>query len=203
MNIKKILLETTISFILAGGLGYINYFILTASGVVNINRKDKDEKKFILILFSIINILLYQIIKTYIYNYIFAIFISLILSIIFSFTLYKWTLSILYLFINKIRDKNGYGEINNKSVRTSLFNRNDVLFVYVYDLYDDKLLSHGCMGWQNEDNSEFDFEIIPFEGLEELSYKEAIKKVEKNDDMSIYINVDKKIKIVIISEPKD
>lgn len=59
------------------------------------------------------------------------------------------------------------------------------------------------MGWQNEDNSEFDFEIIPFEGLEELSYKEAIKKVEKNDDMSIYINVDKKIKIVIISEPKD
>lgn len=92
----------------------------------------------------------------------------------------------LYKLINSIRKKDGYGEINNSSVRTNIFNKSNVIFVYVYDLYENKLLSHGCMGWQNEDSEYFEFEVIPFDGLEKLSFDEAVKKVEKNDDMSIY-----------------
>jgi hypothetical protein len=186
MDIQKVLLEMFVSFALAGGLGYINYFILTSMETININRKDNDEKNFILILFSIVNILLYQTIKIYIINYIIAIFISLILSIGLSFTIYKWIMKYLYKLINSIRKKDGYGEINNSSVRTNIFNKSNVIFVYVYDLYENKLLSHGCMGWQNEDSEYFEFEVIPFDGLEKLSFDEAVKKVEKNDDMSIY-----------------
>lgn len=46
----------------------------------------------------------------------------------------------------RIHDSNK-GMRRHESVKTILFDRNEVLFVYVYDLRNEKLLAYGCMGW--------------------------------------------------------
>lgn len=204
MDLTKIIIDMLVSFILAGGLGYINYFILDNLGVIQGETGNTEEKRFALIFFTIIDILIFQFIKNNIFsNYVIVIFISLLVTLLFSFTVYKWMIELMYKVINFIRQKNNLGMTSNKNTKSNIFNKNRVLFAYVFDLNSDKLICHGCMGWMELLNEHLEFEIIPFAGLEPLSFEEAMKKVEKNDDMSVYINVDKNIKIVVIPEPKD
>lgn len=193
------LINLIISFILGWGLSYINYFILYNLCVINLNEKNKEEKIFNLILFSIINIIFYQILEMYIDNYIFSIAITFIVSIVASFTLFKYFIQKIYNLLNIRRLKDNLGELSNKSVRNHIFNINKTLFIYIYDLQSN-LLSYGCMGWQDENSDDFEFEVIPFPGLDKLSFDEAINKANKNDGMSVYVNIDKNLKIVVIPE---
>lgn len=90
-----------------------------------------------------------------------------------------------------------------ESVKTILFDRNEVLFVYVYDLRNEKLLAYGCMGWEDQNSKDYEFSIYVYPGLEKLSFDEAVAKSKNNENVEIYMNVDKNIKIVIIPEPKN
>lgn len=202
MQTQTILTNLITSFVLGGGLGYINYFILQNLCVINLNEKNKEEKTFTLILFSIINIILYQTLEMCINNYVFSIAITFVLSMVLSFTIFKWIMDIIYKIINEKRTKDNLGKVSNKSVRTHIFNKNITLFVYIYDLQNN-LLSYGCMGWQDEDSDDFEFEVIPFPELDKMTFDDAVNKANKNDDMSIYINVDKNIKIVVIPESQE
>lgn len=211
MDFTGILFELLISFLLAGGFGYINYFILHKTGIINVSNDNKEEKLFSLILFSIINLAMFILFKGILDNINIEswiiVFISLIITlgvtIFASFTLFKWIVNNLYIVINNNRKKIQLGEIDNKSVRTLIFDKNKVLFAYMYSLESGELLSYGCIGWQHEKkDGDFEIEIVPTDLLEELNYGEAIEMARKNVDASIYINVNKKIKIVVIPEPE-
>lgn len=59
-------------------------------------------------------------------------------------------------------------------------------------------------GWQNElKEYDFEMEIIPTDKAKRMGFNEAMEMAQKNDDVSLYVNVDKKIKIVVIPEPKE
>lgn len=209
MDFTKILFELLIAFLLAGGFGYINYFILHKIGVINVSNDNKEEKSFSLILFSIINLAMFILLKGILDNINIdswiIVFISLIVTlgvtISASFTLFKWIVSIIYIVINNNRKKLQLGEIDNRSVRTLIFDKNKVLFAYMYSLESGELLSYGYIGWQHDKKAEdFEIEIVPTDLLKELNYGDAIEMAKKNVDASIYINVDKKIKMVVIPE---
>lgn len=203
MNIE-IFYSLVKSFCLAGGLGYINYFILEKIGELHISQDDKDDKKFFMILFSLINLMINFLIDEIIDNIYISISITIILAIIFSFTVYKWISSLVYILINKYRKKNELGEYSSKTVRESVFDKNKVLFIYVYDLFSNEPIVCGCLGWNDFNSKDFkEFELCPFPGgMEQIPFSEAfeIASSEKNIDASVYINVDKKIKIVVIPE---
>ena len=115
----------------------------------------------------------------------------------------QWVVNKYTDYIRKKRKETfGSGAYSPKSVKTILFDRDEVLFVYVYDLKSSELLIHGCMGWENQKSKNYEFSIYPFPGLEKLSFDEAMNKCESNDNVEAYVNVDKQIKIVIIPEPK-
>lgn len=207
MDASELLVKLVVALALAGGFGYINYYILQNIGVINISKEDKDDKSFSLILFSVLNVLLFIMI-----NSIFGkdvdlwILVSgtLILTIFLSFTMFKWMMKALFSIFNNTRKKEELGEISNSSVRTLIFDNNRVLFVYMYELDSDKLLAYGCMGWQNElKEYDFEMEIIPTDKAKRMGFTEAMEMAQKNDDVSLYVNVDKKIKIVVIPEPKE
>lgn len=207
MDASELLVKLVVALALAGGFGYINYYILQNIGVINISKEDKDDKSFSLILFSVLNVLLFIMI-----NSIFGkdvdlwILVSgtLILTIFLSFTMFKWMMKALFSIFNNTRKKEELGEISNSSVRTLIFDNNRVLFVYMYELDSDKLLAYGCMGWQNElKEYDFEMEIIPTDKAKRMGFNEAMEMAQKNDDVSLYVNVDKKIKIVVIPEPKE
>lgn len=201
MDTTKILTKMILSLALGGGFGYINYYILNNLRITNIGENDKDEKIFSLILFSILNIVLFNLANSLIHNIYLNILATLIVTVILSFTVFKWIMKFLYFIINKSRKKSNLGESNNRSVRSLIFDSNKVLFVYLYGLENDKLLSYGCMGWQNESkNKDYDFEIVPTDLIKPETFDEAVLRAQKHVDASIYINIDKKIKMVVIPE---
>lgn len=203
MNTSDLLMKIILSLGLGGGFGYINYYILNNLGIINIDKDEKEEKTFSLILFSILNVLLFNFLNDTMGNAYASVLMTLIITVVLSFTLFKTMMSAFYTVMNKSRDKLSLGELNNKSVRTLIFDSNKVIFVYLYGLETNKLLSYGCMGWQKETkDSDYEFEIVPTDKLESIEYDEAVKLAEKNVDTSIYINIDKKIKMVVIPEPE-
>lgn len=203
MNTYNLLYDLIKSLAVGGGFGYINYYILSSMNIVNITKENKEEKVFCLILFSIFNISLYTYISDLNLPIWINLFLVLCITIILSFTLFQWIIKKIRCLINKLRYHSNFGEIETRQVKTILFDRNETLFVYLYDLKSNDLLSHGCMGWFNIKGDNFEFEIVPMYDLPKLSFDEAVKKSEKNSDMSIYINTSECIKMVIIPEPKD
>lgn len=202
----EIFYSILVSLCISGGLGYINYFILDRMGEINVIPDDKEEKNFFLMLFSLINLIIYFLINKIILNIYLSISITIILTILLLTPLYKKMSRLIYSLINYCRKKSNLGELSNKNIRQHLFDKNEVLFIYVYDLHSNDPIACGCMGWNEWDEKDFkEFELVPFSGeekLEQISFKKAFSMAEdeKNKGASVYINLDKNIKIVIIPE---
>lgn len=103
--------------------------------------------------------------------------------------------------INWIRLHRGRGEYSNKSVRQLIFDHNSVIYVWLYDLKKETLLAYGCMGWQDaSERTVLEFEIVPTDKIKKLNYEEALKLAQKKADSSVYVNIDKNIKMIAIPE---
>ena len=113
--------------------------------------------------------------------------------------MFKW----LFKLLNYCRKNKELGEIQNREIENILFDKNRVLFAYVYDLRTHELLCYGCLGYYNINDGELNFEIIPFPNLDEYKFDEAMNACNRNNGSSIYVNTSKNLKIVIIPEPND
>ena len=201
--IKDIILKIVVPFILSGGLGYINYIILSLLGTINITKKNTEEKKVYLIFFSILNILIFYVLNRHFNDYLISFIFTIIITIVFSFTLYEFMFKWLFKLLNFCRKNKELGEIQNREIENILFDKNRVLFAYVYDLRTHELLCYGCLGYYNINDGELNFEIIPFPNLDEYKFDEAMNACNRNNGSSIYVNTSKNLKIVIIPEPND
>ena len=201
--IKDIILKIVVPFILSGGLGYINYIILSLLGTINVTKKNTEEKKVYLIFFSILNILIFYVLNRHFNDYLINFIFTIIITIVFSFTLYEFMFKWLFKLLNYCRKNKELGEIQNREIENILFDKNRVLFAYVYDLRTHELLCYGCLGYYNINNGELNFEIIPFPDLPEYNFDEAMNACNRNNGSSIYVNTSKNLKIVIIPEPND
>ena len=201
--IKDIILKIVVPFILSGGLGYINYIILSLLGTINVTKKNTEEKKVYLIFFSILNILIFYVLNRHFNDYLINFIFTIIITIVFSFTLYEFMFKWLFKLLNYCRKNKELGEIQNREIENILFDKNRVLFAYVYDLRTHELLCYGCLGYYNINNGELNFEIIPFPDLDEYKFDEAMNACNRNNGSSIYVNTSKNLKIVIIPEPND
>lgn len=201
--IKDIILKIVVPFILSGGLGYINYIILSLLGTINITKKNTEEKKVYLIFFSILNILIFYVLNRHFNDYLISFIFTIIITIVFSFTLYEFMFKWLFKLLNYCRKNKELGEIQNREIENILFDKNRVLFAYVYDLRTHELLCYGCLGYYNINDKELNFEIIPFPDLDEYKFDEAMNACNRNNGSSIYVNTSKNLKIVIIPEPND
>ena len=201
--IKDIILKIVVPFILSGGLGYINYIILSLLGTINVTKKNTEEKKVYLIFFSILNILIFYVLNRHFNDYLISFIFTIIITIVFSFTLYEFMFKWLFKLLNYCRKNKELGEIQNREIENILFDKNRVLFAYVYDLRTHELLCYGCLGYYNINDGELNFEIIPFPDLPEYNFNEAINACNRNSGSTMYVNTSKNLKIVIIPEPND
>ena len=201
--IKDIILKIVVPFILSGALGYINYIILSLLGTINVTKKNTEEKKVYLIFFSILNILIFYVLNRHFNDYLINFIFTIIITIVFSFTLYEFMFKWLFKLLNYCRKNKELGEIQNREIENILFDKNRVLFAYVYDLRTHELLCYGCLGYYNINDKELNFEIIPFPDLDEYKFDEAVNACNRNNGSSIYVNTSKNLKIVIIPEPND
>ena len=73
--------------------------------------------------------------------------------------------------------------------------------IFIFD-FDNKLIFSGISGWFSDiDEADFEFILYPFNESTELdNYDTLIKYIStENIDADVYINIDKKIKVIIIN----
>ena len=79
------------------------------------------------------------------------------------------------------------------------FKENKAIFIFDFD---NKLIFSGISGWFSDiDEADFEFILYPFNESTELdNYDTLIKYIStENIDADVYINIDKKIKVIIIN----
>ncbi|PQF22077.1 hypothetical protein [Enterococcus mundtii] len=203
-----LLLEMLNSLITAGGLGFINLFILTRLDKINISKENKEDKIIFLLLFSIINYGLFLIILEYLKKHPFvrnieipiSIILVTIISVILSFTLFSGILTWINKKINNLRNKENLSSFDSRSIKKIAFGFETNKPIFIFTL-DNQLIFSGQSGWFSDlDNSDFELITYPFNSKSELdNYDKIIEYITCEEvESEVYINIDKKIKIIII-----
>lgn len=209
------------SLITSGGLGFINFFILAKLGKVNIYEANKSDKYLILIFFSIINYVLYTIIAAivksalFLLNYYFndklinfeflilpiSLIITCALTITFSFKLLPKTFDKIVKVLNDQRKTDGKSGSFSETTNDAFFSKYENNMMFVYDFDNNLIFSGYGYRWSSSTDKTTEFAGIIFnEEFEHEKYDDLLNFIRENGYQSdVLINVDKKIKFVVIS----
>lgn len=196
------------SLITAGGLGFINLLILMRIDKINFSSNNKEDKAICLIFFSIVNyglfLLMLEIFKFLSINKSIQIPLSIISVIIISILLTFFVIPPLSnLFsksINNQRKKEQLSIYDSRPIKKIAFNFKINKAIYIFD-FENNLISSGMSGYfSNSDDIDFEIILSPFNEVSELNdYNKLISYISSPDvESDIYLNIDKKIKIIIL-----
>ena len=157
------------SFLGSGGVGYLNYYYLKNTEILNIPESDKDEKKYYILLFSVLNFVyvefVYKIVQSIsitgsknIIEYLLLIIFSIVGYLIYSLILFRLVFKLLDWLINRIRKSDNKSDLTIISPKESVFSRGkEYTLAYIYTL-DDKFVECGYIeywGPLNEENKQY------------------------------------------------
>lgn len=211
LSLDNNLLEIFSIFLTVGGLGFVNYFILSRMDRININKHNKEDKPLFLILFSLLNYTIYlaslyvvvegplKISNAYLSTLI-SILLTLIITVFLSFTLFSWLSSEIKEKINKNRKGSGISHYDSLTVKQRVFNFSASRMIYIYNL-SNQLIDCGYSGWFSSlEDDDFELSLIPFDGKSTVSeYQEVLDYINRNKlESDVYLNFDKNVKIVVI-----
>ena len=189
-----------------GGFGYLNYLVY--SRIDNPDFGSDSDKKFIILLYSSMNYVLYLIVNSIIGIFIndeaFMITISILVTVSLSFLVtftFPVLSALLFRLFNWIRNKRNLPDITNKTVSDIFFDKTSSFPMFIFSIPDGKLISKGYRGQKSglhEDFSVINYNLYEEEPFFKLSEeKELMEFLEKEKiEADIYINFDKKIKII-------
>lgn len=149
------------SFFAAGGLGFINYYVLERLSFIRQAKDKKDEKALLILFFSIVNyatfLFVFSVpngstdIRTFIVNIAVAVVWTLVISLILSFTLYPIFSKLLVLFINWFRARFlNASSVNNLTPKEDTLAGNSVKYLYIFDFTHEKLGEGYLAGWTSD-----------------------------------------------------
>jgi hypothetical protein len=197
-------------FLTAGGLGFVNYFLLSRLDKINISKHNKEDKPLFLILFSLVNYALYLVsvyliedllkVNNRYLSMFFSIILTLVVTIILTFTLFSYLSSAIQNKINVKRGKVKKSSYDSLTVKQKIFNYSNSRIIYIYDL-NNNLIDCGFSSWFSSiEDDDFELSIYPFNKKNTLlTYQDVMDHINKNNKESdLYINIDKNIKIIVI-----
>lgn len=144
------------AFVTAGGLGFINFYILDKLDIIKIKKNEKEDKALFILFFSIINYSMYLFFSSNIVlskisknelllesakSIIFTVCITVFLSM----TIFPLLAKFLFKAINHVRvEWLKKSRVENANPRDLVFNSKVPLFVYIFDL-DGKFVAEGYL----------------------------------------------------------
>ena len=200
----------------AGGLGFINYYVITQMDILTLKGNNELLIKPLLLCLSVIDYCIYLLISTSLiffdkkilnnfisddYLIALSLILTMILSFIFSIYFANPIFTKINACINKRRIKNKKAIINNVTCWNKLVDGTGDLYCYVYN-FDNQLIANGILNnYSNNIDNQFDFTLFPFDQNVTIS---EIQQLIREDQYIIkeYINLDKKIMIYTIQDKK-
>lgn len=197
------------SLIAAGGIGFVNLFILLRLDKINLTKDNKEDRTLFLMFFSIINygifLLTINILEMFSIGGTLCIGLGIIFTLIISVLLsfFAWIPMSKFIIakINSERRKEQLSSYDSRSIKKITFSFNENKPIYIFD-FDNNLIFSGMSGWFSDlDGADLEFLLYPFNQESELNeYNKLIDYISsKNVDSDVYVNIDKKIKIIIIN----
>lgn len=196
--------ELVQSIVTLGGFGYLNFLIY--SRIDNPDFGSETDKKLMILFYSSMNYGIYLVIdslfpiifkhKIFIVEILLTIILSVILTLLFPIIS-----RILFSITNWVRQRRGLPKIENAKLSDVFFEKKDSFPMFIFSIPDNILISKGFRGSKNGINEEFSiinynfYGYEPFCGFEKES--EVLEYIEEKEiEANIYINFDKKIKII-------
>lgn len=182
------------AFITAGGAGFLNLIILQKLGVLKLGKKEEQEKKFFVLLFSVVNFAIFlafmgglesdniEIITLSTKTVIWTIIKTLSLSAIGSFTLLPIIAVVSEYIINLMRTKiMKITRVSNRTPKELIFEKNKNILVYVFSL-DNNFIGKGYLTHWGSDELE-NGELV-------LSPPASNKGIEINEVRELFLIMD-------------
>lgn len=182
-----------------GGMGYLNYIIY--SRIDNPDFGSETDKKFMILFYSSMNYVLFLFLNQYFeLEFVKAIIFTVIISFLIT-LLFPILSRISYKVTNYIRSLLNLGELENTKLKDSFLEdvNNDVVFIF--SIPEERFIGSGYKGGNSKDYEDFSLKVLSFYGNEEFCrYAHEDKLMffleDKKIKADIYINFDKKIKII-------
>lgn len=182
-----------------GGFGYLNYIIY--SRIDNPDFGSESDKKFMILLYSSMNYGIYLLFK-YVLNIeiVWAVVYTILASVLLT-LLFPLLSRVLLGMTNVIRKTLGLTKLENTKLKESFLEKNEQLVLFIFSVPENKLLASGHGGGNSREYEDFSLRLYNFAGNEiycryvnedSLMYFLEDEKI----DADIYINIDKKIKII-------
>lgn len=203
------------SIVALGGLGYINYLFYERISDRNF-KTDLDKKFFIgamtslnyflyLVSVQLLNYVPYLLNRKPVNNIVLTILLAFLLSFVLTLILPN-IVDKLFWFTNKVRSEKNMSEQVTKSVYHSAFSDGKAKVLFIFSIPENRLISSGYADLYSGEGEDFSFKIIGQYWDEPSKTIETERQLldfleEKNIEAEIYINFDKKIKIIYFKSP--
>lgn len=185
-----------------GGFGYFNYLIY--SRIDNPDFGSDSDKKFIILMYSSINYVIFLSLGNFkdinmVIRILLTIFISFILTLSFPFLS-----RILMMITNTIRKVLNLSSLDNTKLKDRFLEKNTNNVIFIFSTEEKKFIASGYKGGNSRKYEEFSMVLYNFYGNELYCRYENEDNLlyfleDKNIEVEIYINLDKKLKIISFS----
>lgn len=202
------------ALITAGSLGFINFFILKRLGVFTLRKSNEQDTKHFLLLFSLLNYVIYLLSFIYIKNRfinleeLLVIAISIVLTIVLTILLSLFIFPIIADGFNKtlnfLRKNKQLSEINHRGPRDIVFNNDKYQAVFIFD-FNKTLISSGYLEHYSNESDYYEITLVPFDEEPYLNSYDRVKKFSESEadrdrDINILLDFEKKLQYFIIDE---
>lgn len=178
--------EVLLAFVAAGGCGYLNYYVLTCTNVIEEQDRADKERLYLMIL-SLFNILACFFFSDYLkWNIYKSVLITFLLTLISSFTVHVYVIKFFRALVNLIRKDKGLSEMTFGTIQEDIFESDNITIGYFYTR-EGSFIACGYIEMHSERTGEFT--IVPRKSVSEKSFLEVCAlpgaKVFINDEMKI------------------
>lgn len=202
------------ALITAGSLGFINFFILKRLGVFTLRKSNEQDTKHFLLLFSLLNYVIYLLSFIYIKNRfinleeLLVIAISIVLTIMLTILLSLFIFPIIADGFNKtlnfLRKNKQLSEIDHRGPRDIVFNNDKYQAVFIFD-FNKTLISSGYLEHYSNESDYYEITLVPFDEEPYLNSYDRVKKFSESEanqdrDINILLDFEKKLQYFIIDE---
>lgn len=213
--------EIIAELLVAGGLGFINFYTLEHMGKLESTKERKELILPICLFFSLLDFAIYQVVQSLLRNAwalgskansSWLIFWSVVVTAIIAFALTlilgSVGVKLFYALINKARKSNGEASLSQNAPFEDVLAGQTYAYAYVYDFSHQGLGYGEISGFSSDEINHYQINLLPFtDNKKELqpSYDELMGQIETSEYQQKYhitqhINFKQKFIMIVIEE---
>lgn len=203
---NDLVLKFGATLLMSGAIGYFSHSLLKAKDLLTLSNNKKDEKKAVIAILTVVNIIIFYCIyalidlinisNTLVIGL--SLVISFIVSVWLSLTLFPKIITSFNESINVRRAKEGKAHFNHQLPRDKLFDNNKRKYVYVFTLTGEYIAAGYLQDYQHDADEYYEIILKSPDSASKISIEDIEDTFEKNE-FEILIDFEKQVKYYYVN----